>query len=84
MSKFGWSKIDYGEEEKWDEVSYYAYYKKEELGEVSYHTEWKKWIWCQREGIIMSLSCMENVVKKLKELEECLKVAANVGDAKCQ
>ena len=53
--------------------SHYAYYGKEELGYIEYWEPWKKWVWNQKKDIILSLSCMENVVKKLKELEEFAK-----------
>lgn len=59
--KFTWSKI--GDD-------YYAYYGDEELGFIEYYMNWKKWVWNQGEDIIMSLSCMEEVVKKLKEFEQ--------------
>lgn len=47
-----------------------AYYGEEYLGWIEFYANWKKWVWNQEEGIIMSLSCLENVTKKLKELEE--------------
>ncbi len=64
--KFTWSEIDYGEKD----IHHYAYYGKEELGHINMCFEWKKWVWEQNEDIIMSLSCIEEVAKKLKELEE--------------
>lgn len=58
--KFTWSKI---------EDDYYAYYGEEELGYVEFYKPWKKWVWNQYIDIMMSSSCLENVLKKLKELE---------------
>jgi len=60
--KIEWSYIE-------DLKSYYAYYDGEELGYIEYYKKWKKWVWNQIEDIIMSESCLQNVIDKLKELE---------------
>ena len=50
--------------------AYYAYYGKEELGYIEYYKKWRKWVWNQGDDIIMSLSCLNEVIKKIKELEK--------------
>lgn len=59
-NKVTWSRVD---------EDYYAYYKGEELGFIEYYKKWKKWVWNQREDIIMSLNCLKSVVDALEELE---------------
>ena len=59
--KFTWSKI---------EGDYWAYYDDEELGFIEYYKPWKKWVWNQREEIIMSLSCLDNVCRKIYALSK--------------
>ena len=49
---------------------YYSYYGKEELGFIEFYPKWKKWVWNQGEDIIMSSSCIKNVLDKLLELEK--------------
>ena len=66
--KFIWSEVDFGDNCITKEMGYYAYYGREELGCIDFYKPWKKFVWNQNEDIVMSLSCMENVVKKLKEL----------------
>ena len=65
--KFTWSKIEQGECP--EDYHYEAYYGKEYLGYIYLYLDWNKWVWEQERDIIMSLSCMKEVVKKLKELE---------------
>ena len=60
-------KIKYGEENPKD-TCHYAYYLSEELGYLEYYKRWKKWVWHQNEDIIMSIKCLEEVIKKLKRL----------------
>ena len=55
--KFTWSK-------KLDEA-YYAYYGDEQLGFIDFYKPWKKWVWNQEEDIIMSESCIKDVLAKL-------------------
>ncbi len=54
--KFSWSKVG---------KYYYAYYGEEELGFVEYYRKWKKWVWNQGEGIILSIDCLLQVALKL-------------------
>ena len=51
------------------EKQWSAHYGDEELGFVEWYPKWKKYVWNQYDYIIMSISCLENVCKKLKELE---------------
>ena len=64
--KFIWSKILYGDD---GHDFHYAYYGGEELGYLEYHKPWKKWVWNQNEDIILGLSCLDNVCKKIYALE---------------
>ena len=54
------------EEFKWKENDnkFYAYYGKTLLGHIEFYPEWKKYVWEQYEDIIMSISCLKNVIKK--------------------
>ena len=62
--KFTWS---------WIEDDCYAYYGKEELGFIEFYKPWKKWVWNQSDGIIMSFSCISHVREKLRQLEsDCI------------
>ena len=63
--KFKWNQF----EGIGDGLDWYAHYGNEELGFIEYWKPWKKFVWNQHQDIIMSLSCMEEVIKKLKELE---------------
>ena len=65
--KFSWSKTVYDKGKLG--TFYYAYYGNEELGYIAYYSRWRKWVWEQTESIIMSYSCLKEVVKKLKQLE---------------
>ena len=69
--KFKWSKIFYDTEKK--NPLYYAYYIEVELGYIEYYKKWKKWVWNQGENIIISSSCIEEILKKLKKLEKTKK-----------
>ena len=61
MKKFSCNKV-YG---------YYSiHYGKELLGYIEYYTPWKKWVWNQADDIIMSESCLNEVIKKIKEMED--------------
>ena len=62
--KFKWEEIDWN-----NYKTYNAYYGKELLGEISFYDGWKKWVWEQEKGIVLSLSCNREVTKKLEELE---------------
>ena len=44
--------------------------KGETLGCLYYHKAWKTPVWEQNYAIIMSRDCLQEVVDKLKELEE--------------
>ena len=66
VKKFTWSEIDLKDSR--ETLDYYAYYGKEELGYIEYYRPWKKWVWNQGEDIIMSISCLKEVCKKLEEL----------------
>jgi len=68
MKKFTWSKIEHGEKEK--DYYYYAYYGKEELGFICYYPQWKTWVWEQGLDIIMSEKCIEEVLQKLRNLNQ--------------
>ncbi len=71
VKKFTWNKIKYCNHKECYRCFYYhAYYGKEELGYIDYYPKWKKWVWNQGENIIMSISCLREVVKKLRTLEE--------------
>ncbi|MCP3684402.1 MAG: hypothetical protein GY861_17120 [bacterium] len=61
--KFKWKHNEEGDE-------WYAYYGDEELGYIEFYDNWKKYVWNQGEDIIMSHSCIMEVAKKLKELED--------------
>lgn len=63
--EFKWSEIEIDDEV----INYYAYYGDEELGFIEYYKKWKKWVWNQGKDIIMSLNCLEEIGKKLKELK---------------
>lgn len=57
---------------EWEEFEgledyHYAYYDKEELGYIMYWKSWKKWVWCQNEGIMMSIDCLQEVINKLNQ-----------------
>jgi len=60
---------------KWDDIGQYtskrcfAYYGEELLGSLEYYHKWKNWVWEQGGDIIMSSSCLREVLKKLEELE---------------
>ena len=59
--KFTWSEIEVDDHV----LNYYAYYGKEELGFIEFYKPWKKWVWNQGEDIIMSESCIKEVLAKL-------------------
>lgn len=63
--KFTWNKILYGND---GDDFHYAYYGGEELGYLEYYKKWKSWVWNQNEDIIMSPSCLKEVLKKAGEL----------------
>lgn len=63
--KFTWSEVELEETFPHD---FYAYYGDEELGYIGWYPKWKKWVWNQGLDIIMSKSCLQNVLNKLKEL----------------
>lgn len=63
--EFSWSEIEDDDEV----INYYAYYGDEELGFIEWYPKWKKWIWNQKEDIIMSFTCMKEVTEKLRSLE---------------
>lgn len=70
MKNFKWEKINYGNGESIADY-YHAFYKNEELGCVRYYPEWKKWVWeVVDDGIIMSSSCLKEVIKKLEEVKQ--------------
>lgn len=64
FSKFSWS-------DKMD-GAYFAYYNdgKTELGFIDYYKPWKRWVWNQGVNIIMSESCIKEVLTKLTILTE--------------
>lgn len=67
--KFFWQPIiDEGDKTPMESL-YYAYYGEEELGFIEWYPKWRKWVWNQGEDIIMSLSCIREVERKLLELE---------------
>lgn len=44
--------------------------KSEELGRIEFDMKWKKWIWIQYKDIVMSESCLQQVIDKIKELKK--------------
>ena len=70
MKKFSWSMIHDEGDKSPAEIFFYAYYGEEELGFIEFYKPWKKWVWNQNKDIIMSLSCLEEVVIKLAKLLE--------------
>jgi len=65
--EFTWSETEEGS---------YAYYGDEELGYIDFHKPWKKFVWNQAEDIIMSWSCIKEVMKKLVELKKDSEITA--------
>jgi len=47
---------------------YFYYYGNEELGYIEYYKKWKKWVWNQNKDIIMSKSCLLEVIKVIDKL----------------
>ncbi len=62
--KFTWSAIEVALERS----SFYAYYGDEELGFIEWYPKWKKWVWNQGGDIIMSESCLREVLAKITAL----------------
>ena len=54
---------------KFEWIKLYAFYGDCELGYIELYPKWNKWVWNQGEDIVMSISCLKNVVKRLEELE---------------
>lgn len=44
--------------------------KKELLGFVFFHDAWECWVWEQERDILMSSSCLKQIIDKLKALDE--------------
>lgn len=66
MKKFKWIQFEgIGDGKDW-----YAFYDNEELGYIEWYPKWKKFVWNQNEDIIMSVSCLQKVLDKIKELED--------------
>jgi hypothetical protein len=48
---------------------FHVYNKKSDfLGMICFDTRWKKWVWIQEEGIIMSKGCLQQIINKIEEL----------------
>ena len=47
---------------------YFCYYGNGEQGYIEYWKKWKKWVWNQNEGIIMSKSCLLEVIRVIDKL----------------
>ena len=43
--------------------------KSEFLGDIQYYKNWKKWIWAQDIGVMMSWDCLQEVVDFMKTIQ---------------
>lgn len=53
-------------------IDFYNVYnhKKDKIGIIFYYKNWKCWVWNQGANIIMSDTCLKQVIDKLKELDK--------------